>query len=253
MARNVDEQPAPLIGSEPGTPTSFLRANRVTLLATAVAVGLAVAVYTTSDRGHGLTSLWQLLFHLAPFAAAAVAIGWLDVGWARRLRLPLILPSVCFVVFFAFFVPYIFFLFAQNDYDTYFDQLYYTQLIMVPFVILSLVLAVRLGGGRRSTVLRLAAAMLLLQLSGIEDLAVLIIRDVSLPGSQPIPAVWDWADHMAVRLGHHPTRNEAYVFIAAHVVSAIAVLAVPGRPVRRLFRAVLRRESAGPESATPNG
>jgi hypothetical protein len=242
MARELVENPAPAAGPAvhraPLAP--FLRANRVTLLAAAAAVGLAVAVYASSPRQHGVTSLWMLLLHLTPFVAATVAIAWLDLGWARRLRLPLILPPSCFLVFFTFFVPYIFFLFARNDAERYFDRLYYTQLIMVPFVILSLVLAVRLGGAGRSTVVRLASAMLLLQLSGIEDLAVMVIRDANLPGSQPIPAVWDWADHMAVRLGHYPTRNEAYAFIAVHVAASVAVLAAPGRLVRSLVRPVVR-------------
>jgi hypothetical protein len=127
-------------------------------------------------------SLWTLLFHLTPLVTATVAIGWLHLPWAYRLRLHLILP-------------------------------------------------------RRSTVLRLAGAMLLLQLSGVEDLAFLIIRDLNTAESHPIPAVWDWADHMAARLGgHYPTREQAYVFIGAHLVAAVAVLFVPGRVVGALAR-----------------
>lgn len=206
-------------------------------------VGLTVAVYVGTPNAHGLTSLWTLLFHLTPFVAATVAIAWLDLGWAHRLRLHLVLPPVCFLVFFTFFVPYLFLLFAQDDAEGYFDQFYYTQLMMVPFFILALILAVRLGGGRRSTVLRLATAMLLLQLSGVEDLAFLVIRDLHTPGPQPIPEVWDWADHIAARLGHYPSRYEAYAFIAVHLVVAVAVLVVPGRLVRaagRRARALLR-------------
>jgi hypothetical protein len=235
-------------GAGAGAGAGFVRANRVSLLALVVAVGLAAAVYLSTPRGHGLSSLWVLLFSLTPFAAATVAIAWLDQPWARRLRLPLILPPLCFLIFFAVFVPYVFVLFGRNDFDRYYDDLYNAQLMVVPFVILALVLSIRLGGGSRSTVVRLAAAMLLLQLSGIEDLAVLLIRDLGEPNPRPIPQVWDWADHMAVRLGHHPSKYEAYVFIAVHLAAAVAVLAVPGRLVRgtgRRLRSALRRGRSG--------
>lgn len=195
------------------------------LVASAAALGLAAIVYFGMPHERELTSLWVLLAKLTPFVAATVAIAWLDQRWAHRLRLHLILPPLCFLAIFAFFVPRIFYAagIAQE-----FDQLYYTVLMLVPFIILALVLSVRLGGASRSTVLRLAAAMLLLQLSGIEDLAFLTINDLSgTPYADP--EVWFWADHIAVRLGHHPTRYEAYGFIAVHVALAILVLALPGR------------------------
>jgi hypothetical protein len=248
MAREPSVRDGDGAGAGAGAGAGFVRANRVSLLALVVAVGLAAAVYLSTPRGHGLSSLWVLLFSLTPFAAATVAIAWLDQPWARRLRLPLILPPLCFLIFFAVFVPYVFVLFGRNDFDRYYDDLYNAQLMVVPFVILALVLSIRLGGGSRSTVVRLAAAMLLLQLSGIEDLAVLLIRDLGEPNPRPIPQVWDWADHMAVRLGHHPSKYEAYVFIAVHLAAAVAVLAVPGRLVRgtgRRLRSALRRGRSG--------
>jgi hypothetical protein len=217
-------EPEPSAGPPP-----FLRANRVTLVAGAIGLGLAATVYFGMPHSRDIESLWVLLFKLTPFVAASIAIAWLDLDWARRLRLPLILPPLCFLVFFAYFVPRIFY-YAGLGAD--FGQLYYTVLILVPFVILSLVLSMRLGGARRSTVLRLAGAMILLQLSGIEDLAFLTVNDLSGTEYHPIPEVWTWADHMTVRLGHPPTRNEAFAFIAVHIVAAVLVLAVPGRFVR---------------------
>jgi hypothetical protein len=229
-----------------GGPQPFLRANRVTLIAGLSAVALAAAVYYTSPQEHGLDSLWQLLFHLLPFAAATIAIGHLDQDWSRRLRLPLILPPLCFLVFFCYFVSHVFYYFAQNDFHTYFGNLYYTQLMLVPYIILVMILCVRLGGGRTATVIRLGVAMVLLQLSGIEDLSFRVI--LYLREGQPIPEVWEWADHMAVRLGGHPTKTQAYVFIAVHVLLAGLVLFLPGRLVTAVRHRLSRRPDAGADT-----
>ncbi|HEX6870567.1 MAG TPA: hypothetical protein VF163_05665 [Micromonosporaceae bacterium] len=219
---------------------SFLRANLVTLVAGAVAVALAATVYFGMAQGREISSVWVLLAKLTPFVAASIAIGWLDRDWAARLRLPLILPPLTFLVFFCYFVPKIFFYS-----DGPFDKLYYTVLILVPFIILSLVLAMRLGGASTSTVLRLAAAMILLQLSGIEDLAFLTVNDLSGTPYSPIPEVWTWADHITVFLGHPASKYEAYAFIVGHLVLAVLVLAVPGRWLRSLRR---RRRADQPAS-----
>lgn len=223
-------------------PPSFLRANRVSLIALPVAAGLAAGVYFGMPNEHGLSSLWGLLFHLSPFVAAVVVIAYLDVTWAQRLRMHLVLPALCFLVFFTYFISHNFVFHTLDD----FDRLYYNQLMMVPFIILALTLCIRLGGGRRSVVVRLAAALLLVQLSGVEDLSFLIIADLRTEESNPIPEVWDWADHMAVRLGHHPSKTEAFVFIGTHLTLAALVLLLPDRLFRSLRDRLLRRRSQTP-------
>jgi hypothetical protein len=229
----------------------FIRANRVTLIAGAIAIGLSATVYFGMPHSRDIESLWVLLVKLTPFVAASIAIAWLDLGWANRLRLQLILPPLCFLVFFAYFVPKIFY---YGNLGADFGQLYYTVLMLVPFIILSLVLSTRLGGAARSTVLRLAGAMILLQLSGIEDLAFVTVNDLSGTPYDPIPEVWTWADHMTVRIGHPPTRNEAFVFIAVHIVAAVLVLALPGRLVRTVGRRLWPgRPTSGPTAGTAAG
>jgi hypothetical protein len=223
-----------------GPAVPFLRANRVCLSFTALTVLLTVAVLAGLPPQRELTSLWTMLAMLAPFVAATVAIGWIDLDWAQRLRLHLILPPACFLAFFCYFVPKIFY-YAGVAED--FDGLYVTVLLLVPFVILTLALTLRLGGARTATVVKLAVALLLLQLSGIEDLAFLTVNDLSGTEFSPIPEVWTWADHMAVRLGHPPTRTEAYVFIAVHLTVAVAVLATPDRVYRAAGRAISRATS----------
>lgn len=211
----------------------FLAANRVTLVAGAVTLALAAFVYFGMPHSRDIAHLGEFLAKLTPFVSASIAIGWLHVGWAQRLRLHLILPPLCFVAFFAYFVPKVFY-YANLGAD--FGQLYYTMLILVPFIILALVLMLRLGGASRATVLRMAAALLLIQLSGIEDLAFLTVNDLSGTSYDPIPEVWDWADHMTVRLGHPASKHEAYAFIATHLTVAVLVLALPGRWFRALGR-----------------
>ena len=239
---DIHEQPEPATASSASSrdANSFLRTNRVSLIAGGIAAALAVFVYFGMPHSRDLTSLWVLLFKLTPYVAAVVAIAYLDQGWSRRLRLELIAPPLCFLVFFAYFVPKIFF---YSDKD--FTKLYYNTLIMVPFIILSLLLAMRLGGGSTATVARLGAAMILLQLSGIEDLAFLLVNDLSGTPLATIPDVWTWADHIAVRIGHHPTKYEAYAFITVHIVLAILALALPARFFRALGRRLPTRRRAG--------
>ena len=73
---------------------------------------------------------------------------------------------------------------------------------------------------------RAAYASLLVMLSGIEDLLFFVWR------GEPVPARWDWADHLTVLFGHVASRTEAYAFVAVHLVAAVLVLALPfGRRV----------------------
>ncbi|MBW8481167.1 hypothetical protein [Actinomadura parmotrematis] len=231
----ADAPPREPDGAGGGPLPPFLRANAVTLAAGAVAALLGGVVWFALPHEHDITSLWIFLFKLTPFAAGAVAVAWLHVGWARRLRLPLVAVPACFLVFFCFFVPRIFFVARKPT-----EELYYTVLTLVPFVILALALAYRLGGGPRGTTLRLSAAMLLLQLSGLEDLAFLTVNPQTDPKWTPIPDTWTWADHIKVFLGHYPSKEEAYAFIAVHVLLALAVLFVPASAVRAGWAKVRR-------------
>jgi hypothetical protein len=213
---------------------NLVRDNRVTLMFGALAVVLAGVIWFGLPHDREVSSWYLLLFKLTPFAAASIAVAWMDVDWARRLRLHLFALPACFLVFFCFFVPKLFFYSTQED---GFPAMYYHMLTLVPFIILSMVLAYRLGGGSRSGVLRVAFALMLLQLSGVEDLAFLTVNDHPADSRfANIPEVWDWASHMTVFLGHPPTKNEAFAFIAVHVVLALLVLFLPGRAVRGLLR-----------------
>ncbi len=209
----------------------FFRANATTLALVLLALVLAGIIWSAVPHQHKITSVWLFLFQLTPFMAAAGAIAWLDVGWARRLNMHLYLVPAAFLAMFCFFVPRIFFYAGRDS-----DQLYYHMLTLVPLIILSLCLSYRLGGGTRNGTLRLGGALLLLQLSGLEDLAYIKVNPQTSPAFQHVPDVWTWAYHMSVFIGHAPTKYQAYTFIAIHVILALLVLFLPGRVVASLWR-----------------
>lgn len=206
----------------------------------AVAAGL---VWLGLPHTKEISSLWVFLAKLVPFVLAAEAIALLDLPERARRLLGVVLIPASFLVFFAWFVPKIFFQAAQGQ------SIYYYVLTLTPFVILALVLAYRLGGGRAATVRRLSYGMLLLMLSGIEDLAFLTVNHHTDPQWTPIPERWTWASHMIVVLGGHvPTKYQAFAFIAVHLVLAALVLLLPGRAVGWLLAKVRLRSSRHAEA-----
>lgn len=218
-------------------PSDGNSASRTTasFLCLAAAVVLAAVIWFVLPHEQQASSAAVLLFKLTPFAFAVAAIALADVALLRRLRMDLIAIPAAFLLFFLYFVPRIFF-YSGSDGD--FENLYYHMLTAVPIVILSLILSYRLGGGAASTTARLGFSMLLLMLSGLEDLAYLLVNPHTDPRWTPIPEVWTWASHMEVFIGHAPTKYEAYAFIAVHVLLALAVLFTPGRWVRGILAAL---------------
>jgi hypothetical protein len=204
-----------------------LRRNGAAIGFGMAAVLSATAILLFAAPQREVASLASFLVKLVPFALAAEAIARLDLDARARSVLARLAIPVCFLGFFAFFVPKIFF--SLDD----FEKTYITMLKLVPYVIISLVLAFRLGGGTAEHVRRLGWSMLLLMVSGIEDLAFLTVNHHTDPQWATIPDRWTWASHMKVRLGHYPTKYEAYAFIAVHVLAAIVVLFLPVRSLRR--------------------
>ncbi|HEY2958682.1 MAG TPA: hypothetical protein VGM21_10825 [Actinomycetota bacterium] len=199
-------------------------------LLAAAAVAAAAVVWLALPREREVASAWELLAKLVPFVLATEAIARMDRDLVRRRWLARVALPAAFLVFFCWFVPRIFY------YNQQFDRLYYYVLTLTPFVILALALAFRLGGGAPGEVRRVAYASLLLMLSGLEDLAFLVLTPHTDPRFWPIPEVWSWASHMTVFLGHPPSRAEAFAFIAVHLVLAGLVLFLPGRALARLGR-----------------
>lgn len=194
------------------------RAPIVLGLAGAASALLAVTVFPPQRE---LASLAELLVKLLPFLLAGEAIARLELHDEAGRVVGRMLLLACFLVFFTWFVPQIFFYLDQ------FEQVYVRMQALVPVIILTVVLAYRLGGASSSAARRLAIALLLIMLSGIEDLAFLTVNPHTDPEWATIPDTWTWADHIRVRIGHYPTKSEAYAFIAVHLLAAFAVLFVP--------------------------
>jgi hypothetical protein len=219
--------------------SQVLRRNAAFLVLLALAAGCAAVVWFELPHDRVVKSLGIFLFKLLPFVFATEAIARLDVELARRLHLVRVLVPVAFCVFFLYFVPKIFF--YLDDFPT----VYYHILVLTPIIIMSLTLAYRLGGGTPGNVRRIAYAMLLIMVSGLEDLAFLKVNHHTDPQWATIPDVWTWASHMTVFLGHPPTRNEAFAFIAVHVVLVLFLLAAPDRWLT-LPQSLRRNGSAAP-------
>jgi hypothetical protein len=220
-------------------PSPRTRPARFLVLA-ALALATAAWVWLALPHEREVRSLWVLLVKLVPFVLATEAIAELEPAWLRRLPLARLAIPAAFLIYFCYFVPRIFF----NAGDATFERLYDLVLTLTPFLILALVLAYRLGGGAAATVRRLAYAMLLLMLSGLEDLAYIKVNPHTDPAWQQIPEVWTWAHHMTVFVGHPLTRNQAFAFIAVHVVLALLVLFLPATAIRRPLAWLTGRRTA---------
>jgi len=207
--------------------------NRLSLLLAIAAAVLGGVIWFVLPHERDVTSVGTLLFKLTPFACATAAIALADDAALRRRQVHLVAIPAAFLVFLCYFVPRVFF-YSGSAGD--FPNLYYHMLTAIPLIILTLALAFRLGGGAPSTTARLSAGLLLLMLSGIEDLAFLLVNPHTDPRFTSIPEVWTWASHMTVFFGHPPTKYEAYAFIAVHLVLAGLVLFLPGRAVTALVR-----------------
>ncbi|MFF9793153.1 hypothetical protein [Streptomyces bacillaris] len=214
-----------------------LRRHAPFLILAGLALAFASVVWFVMPHDREVKSLGIMLFKLVPFILATEALAQLDPEWAQKLRLHLFAP-LCFMLYFLYFVPKIFF-HAENH-----PELYYYVLTLTPFLILTFLFCFRIGGGAAHLVRRLGYAMLLIMLSGLEDLAYLTINEHTDPQWQTIPEVWTWASHMTVRLGHPASKYEAFALIITHVVLALFVLLAPTRWFATLGRLVPRRRSA---------
>lgn len=192
----------------------------------------AALVWSLLPQQQELSSVWVLLAKLVPVVFAAEAIAVLDVDLFRRRNLGMVVIPVVFLVFLCYFAPKIFFLSSWGT----FDQLYFLVITMLPYTVLALVLCYRLGGGSPGRCRRLCYGLLLLMLSGLEDLAFLTVNDHTDPRFTTIPDHWTWASHINVFFGGPVSEHQAYVFIAVHVVLASAVLFLPGRLLKRRRR-----------------
>lgn len=185
-------------------------------------------------------SLGSFLFALVPFVLAIEAVAWFPLAWTRPRWIAPACVALLFLVAMGGFAPLMFGAVVDND----FDRFYSIIRVLMPFIIVAMVAALRLGGARGSTVRRGGYAALLIMLSGIEDLMFQVWRGNEIPDS------WDWAEHMTVRLGHVASQNEAFGFIAVHLLLALLVVVVPW-PLRSRNRTEDPAESRSANPVVP--
>jgi hypothetical protein len=188
-----------------------------TLLLAAGTLAAAVLARLATPYQQAIPNVGVLLVNLVPFALATETVASVPPAWFDRWRLRECVLVGMFAVVFCWFAPHMFDRAMKGDFDHFYD---YMRTLM-PLLIVALVTALRLGGGRPGTVRRVAWASILVMLSGLEDALFWVWR------GQPVPARWDWAYHITVVLGHVASRTEAYTFIAVHLAAAVAVVALP--------------------------
>ena len=202
-----------------------LRENIIALVSFIIAAVLAGVIIFVLPQDREVKSLGIFLFKLLPFLFASLAIASVKRDVLQNIYLKYLLIIGSYLLFFTYLIPKI--IFHRGE----FEELYYILLITAPYIILCLVLTFRLGGANGGQTLRLAFALLLIMVSGIEDLAYFTVNFD--PNWGPLPEVWDWVTHIAVRIGRPPTRNDIVISVIIHFILAVGVLVLPfGRLLR---------------------
>ena len=184
----------------------------------ALATGLYAIICMPAERH--VSSLGIFCFKLLPFIFGAITIASFKREYCDflvRTKIALLMVIMAFLIYFGVFVPEIFNAMQTDNWN----ELYYTVLMEVAYIILFTTFVFRIAGGTSSSTLRLSFSLLVIMVSGIEDLMFHLIN------KYPIPDLWDWATHIKVRIGHYPTKYEAFAFIILHCILALLIIFVP--------------------------
>jgi hypothetical protein len=203
----------------------------------AVLAGLILVVLPPKQT---LGNLADWAFRLSPFALAVLTVALLP-----RWRFgPALLLASTFVYIGGLDTVGVLRILAFGeappaDQSAAFEPIYQFELLTATFVVLSGLLAYRLGGARTAAVLKLGVAALLVVISGLNDVTFWLTYH--WPHGRPDH--FDWASHIAVFVGGSPGVATAIVFMIVHCGLAIAVMFVPlGRIVDRAVDAAGRVE-----------
>ncbi|EGG94507.1 hypothetical protein IMCC1989_2712 [gamma proteobacterium IMCC1989] len=197
----------------------LIQQNTISIICALLAVITAGIILFALPQDREVKSLSIFLFKLLPFILASLSLASVSREVLKNQCIQFFSIVTCFLFFFAFLVPKIFF------HAEVFEDLYHVMLITTPYIILCFVLIYRLGGATGKQAFRLSIALLLIMISGIEDLAYFTVN--SDPKFATMPEVWDWVTHLAVRIGHSPTKNEIIASVIVHFTLAIAILSLP--------------------------
>lgn len=194
------------------------------LLPAATSATLAGLILVVLPPKQTLSDLVDWAFRLSPFVFGVLAVALLP----RRRFGP-----VLFVLAVAFFMSVLdtglvlrvleFGAAPDDQQAAAFQPIYQWSLLTATFVVLFGLLAHRMGGARTTSVLKLGVASVLVVISGLNDLTFWLTYD--WPDGRPTHL--RWASHIAVFVGGPPSVATAVVFLAVHLVLAVAVLLVP--------------------------
>jgi hypothetical protein len=205
------------------------------VLPAVIAVGLAGLFLVVLPPHRTLTSVVDVPWRLSPVLFAVLAIA----GFPQRRGLAMAGVGALFVAYLGgvdtALVLHVDDYVASNASDPdAFDQFYQFELFMSAFVVMAVLLAFRLGGGRTTRTLQLGAAGVLVLVSGLNDVTYWTFAD--WPNGRPDTLFW--ASHIKVFVGGSPSIAVALVFLAVHLVLAVLVLA---RPVERALDRLVTR------------
>lgn len=192
----------------------------ITTVFAALALGTTAFILNWSEHSRNLANAGVFFVKLLPFVFALIGIAHFPSFKLRTVFRQVALLLLFFVAW-CYFTPKLFYAFMEHPSD--FNSYYLVIQMMMPYIILALAAAFRIGGGRTKDVLVFGGCGLLILVSGLEDLFSVLLRTMADPG-YVFPEVWSWADHMSVFIGRALTKNEAYVFIGIHVALIAVVL-----------------------------
>jgi len=188
------------------------------------AVILAGLIMVALPPDQKLDDVAEWLFRLSPFLLAVLA-----VSLVPRNRFSPALLVLAVLVYMGFLdTEMVLRILAygdapQADQGSAFRSIYQFELFTVTFVVLFALLALRLGGARTTTVLKVGVAAVLVVISGLNDFT--FWATYSWPDGRPDR--FEWASHMIIFLGGPPTPLAAAVFTVVHLALACAVLTLP--------------------------
>ena len=191
---------------------------QVSLFFFIVAVGVTVFILRWKYNAVEIANVGVFFTKLLPFFLALFGIAYWPKEWLKPPK-DILLIFLAFGVMFCFFIPKNFFYYWNPNHAGH----YLNMQMFVPFIILSLLFAYKIGGGKKREVIVLGLVSILFMLSGIEDLAY-IINAIALGNMKSIPDSWFWAHHINVFFGHIVNKKEALIFIGVHWVLMAAVV-----------------------------
>lgn len=190
----------------------------ISIACMAVAAVLTVLIMNWSSHTLEIKNLTVFLIKLVPFFLVLAGICYFPFE-KTAMVLKLLFVLFAYGVIFSYGFCKIIYLFLK---PVPYEEFYLLLQILAPFIILSLVLALRCGGMKAKDSAVFGTITLIFMVSGFEDLMAQFVR-MGDPG-YVFPEVWAWATHMTIFVGRALNKYEAFAFIGIHFVLIALIL-----------------------------